>query len=442
MDEFSIETRSQNIFHSKTKEYFEEVVSSYQVGNYRSAVVMLWSVVVCDLLFKLQNLVDMYGDETARGILKEVSELQEKNEKSSTWEHRLIDLVRQRTNFLDASEYENLDHLQLQRHLSAHPVVKDNKELYRPNRDTVRALIRNTLDGVLVKPPIYTKKIFDEFITDLSNSASLFIDDQILKTYLESKYFSKFSLEVEHSIFRSLWKLIFKNLDEKCEENRSINYRALKLICNRNKKNVIGWVQSEKDYYSNIAQNNEVLNFLVHFLARWSELYNLLTDDAKIKINYCIQNESIGRCFGWFTKPSLDAHYTDLLEWIQGNDNLSLHEKTFEKLLLISDTLEWESSVANLASAYYCASRSFDSADIRFEQDVKPFLRKYKRDNLVFLLEQIQSSHQVYHPSRKAATTEFRLIKERCDEVLGKDYDYQQFPKFINLLVGDEISTE
>jgi hypothetical protein len=214
MDEFSIETRSQNIFHSKTKEYFEEVVSSYQAGNYRSAVVMLWSVVVCDLLFKLQNLVDMYGDETARGILKEVSELQEKDEKSSTWEHRLIALVRQRTNFLDASEYENLDHLQLQRHLSAHPVVKDNKELYRPNRDTVRSLIRNTLDGVLVKPPIYTKKIFDEFITDLSNSASLFIDDKILKTYLESKYFSKLSLEVEHSIFRFLWKLIFKNLDQ------------------------------------------------------------------------------------------------------------------------------------------------------------------------------------------------------------------------------------
>lgn len=168
----------------------------------------------------------------------------------------------------------------------------------------------------------------------------------------------------------------------------------------------------------------------------------VLTDDAKIKINHCIKNESIGRCFGWFIKPSLDAHYTDLLEWIQGTDNLSLHEKTFEKLLLISDTPEWESSVANLASAYYCASKNFDSADIRFEQDVKPFLRKYNRDNLIFLLEQIQSSHQVHHPSRKAATTEFRLIKERCDEVLGKDYDYQQFPKFINLLVGDGISTE
>jgi len=34
MDEFSIETRAQNIFDRKTKEYFSEVLSSYQHGNF------------------------------------------------------------------------------------------------------------------------------------------------------------------------------------------------------------------------------------------------------------------------------------------------------------------------------------------------------------------------------------------------------------------------
>jgi hypothetical protein len=37
---------------------------------------MLWSVVVCDLLFKLQNLVDLYSDDRAKAILAEVSKLQ------------------------------------------------------------------------------------------------------------------------------------------------------------------------------------------------------------------------------------------------------------------------------------------------------------------------------------------------------------------------------
>ncbi len=53
LDEYSIEQRAMQIFDARTKEYFSEVLSCYAAGNYRSSVVMLWSVAVCDLLFKL-----------------------------------------------------------------------------------------------------------------------------------------------------------------------------------------------------------------------------------------------------------------------------------------------------------------------------------------------------------------------------------------------------
>ena len=36
---------------------------------------MLWSVVVCDLLFKLQHLVDLYDDDKAKTILAEIGKL-------------------------------------------------------------------------------------------------------------------------------------------------------------------------------------------------------------------------------------------------------------------------------------------------------------------------------------------------------------------------------
>ena len=62
MDEYSLETRSEKIFDKKTKEYFVEVLSSYRQNNYRSATAMLWSVAVCDLLFKLKYMNDMFGD--------------------------------------------------------------------------------------------------------------------------------------------------------------------------------------------------------------------------------------------------------------------------------------------------------------------------------------------------------------------------------------------
>ena len=55
LDEYSIEQRASQIFDARSREYFSEVLSCYTSGNYRSAVVMLWSVVVCGLMFKIQS---------------------------------------------------------------------------------------------------------------------------------------------------------------------------------------------------------------------------------------------------------------------------------------------------------------------------------------------------------------------------------------------------
>lgn len=110
---------------------------------------MLWSVVVCDLLFKLQHLVDLYGDDKAKTILAEIGKLQQANERSPEWESKMVESVAEQTQLLDLAERENLLLLQRQRHLAAHPVVNANFQLHRPNRDTARALIRNALDGLL-----------------------------------------------------------------------------------------------------------------------------------------------------------------------------------------------------------------------------------------------------------------------------------------------------
>jgi len=195
LDEYSIEQRATQIFDARTKEYFSEVLSCYSAGNYRSSVVMLWSVAVCDLLFKLQNLVDLYGDAKAKEILADIGKLQQDNERSPIWETKLVETVAEQTQLLDIAERENLLHLQRQRHLAAHPVVNANFQLHRPNRETARALIRNTLDGVLTKAPILSKQIVNELVGDLEQASGILIDDKRLKAYLESKYYNRFNPE-------------------------------------------------------------------------------------------------------------------------------------------------------------------------------------------------------------------------------------------------------
>ena len=55
MKDFSIDVEAENIFDQRTREYFQEVLGSFVNGNYRSAVVMLWSVVVADLIYSFRN---------------------------------------------------------------------------------------------------------------------------------------------------------------------------------------------------------------------------------------------------------------------------------------------------------------------------------------------------------------------------------------------------
>ena len=41
----------EKIYFNKTREYFNEVMASYSIENYRSAIVMLYAVVICDLIY-------------------------------------------------------------------------------------------------------------------------------------------------------------------------------------------------------------------------------------------------------------------------------------------------------------------------------------------------------------------------------------------------------
>jgi len=70
----------------------EATTTLTRAGNYRSFLVMRWSVAACDLLFKLQNQFDLYGDAKAKAkdMLTETGKLQQDNERSPIWETRLV----------------------------------------------------------------------------------------------------------------------------------------------------------------------------------------------------------------------------------------------------------------------------------------------------------------------------------------------------------------
>lgn len=437
--EFSLEKISERIHFGKTKGYFKEVLSSYQNGNYRSSIVMLWSVAVCDIIYKLQYLVDLYEDAAARDILNELTALQNSDPKSSGWEVKLVDDVYDKTNLVDGSEYENLRYLQKQRHLCAHPVLNQDRELHTPNKETVRSLLRNTLEGVLIKPPFYTQRIFDELMVDISENSEALNSRKKVKQYVESRYLSRLTISTELQIYRSLWKIVFKLENDECERNRKINLQLLEVIGSRNKTELSSLISGDLDYFSNISSSGWPIKYLVFYLSKNHHIYALLSDDAKLKIQHCIATEDIGKSLGWFVKENLEQHFEDLIEWVEGDEHPTIDSKHWDAILEINDSAEWEEMFCKTLSAYYTASRGFTQADGRFRRAILPYIHLFSIDAILYLLSKIEDNNQVY--GRNRASVDHPKVMSHALE-LDKQFDVSPYPNFADNVREDEDEDE
>lgn len=426
MQSLSIEDMAEKIHFGKTKEYFKEALSSYYNGNYRSSVVMLWSVAICDIVYKLQSLIDLYDDDSAKNILQLISDTQDKDPKSATWEITLLDEVFNKTNLIDTAEYENLRFLQKQRHLSAHPVLNKERELHSPRKETVRSLLLNVLVDLLTKPPFYTQHILDKLLSDIAESKNILNTNSTIKKYVENRYFLRTNPKVEMSLFRSLWKIVFKLDNEMCNENRLINLRVLEIIAKRNQNLLEPTIRGDSDFYSNIASSGDALSYLVYFLSSNSKLHELMSEAAKIKISHCIAEDFIGKTVGWFVKESLDHHANDLKEWIISDERPIFTLEQFSFVLDISESEEWQTRFCEIISEYYVISNSFSQADSRFQTAIPKFIHLFDKETLVYLVNKIEKNDQCH--SRRQARQDYIIIKERIDSVFEEgEFEYKNY---------------
>ena len=230
---------------------------------------------------------------------------------------------------------------------------------------------------MLIKPPFYTQKITNELLDDIAESAQALNTREKVKRYIESRYLNRLKPEVEISIFRTLWKLVFKVDDEDCKKNIIINFQTLEVISKRNFGKILEKIAGEKGYYSNISSRSLNLDFLVFYLSKNPDVYNLFNEDAKLKI---------------------------------------------------SDTEEWQHLFCCLLSSYYCVSSNFNQADSRFQQAISPYLGLFDKEAIVFLIQQIEKNNQVYR--RGGAIEEHKDIKKKLFQLHGKEFDLSPYPHF------------
>lgn len=427
MSDYSIELAAERIVDPRTKRYFAEVYGCYTSGHYRSAVVMLWSVVVTDLLFKLDQLENAYADSTAQAILTEIGNLRKNNPRSPEWEAELVNKIASRTDLIDPAELSFLQSLQAHRHLSAHPVMTSIDVLFSPNKETARAHIRNVLDGVLTKPPIMSRRVFDTFIEDVEQVASLGLGPGEMTKYLEAKYFRHFSLATFSHIFKSLWRVTFKSTDARSEANRAVNAQTLEVVFAKQRVELTSVISAERDWFSDVSFVDGTLSVMTAFFRTYSDVFLLLTDAIKTPIqNFSGSSlDNFSRC--WFVSDSPDSHLDEVIRRIDAREILS--SEAFAQLynsLSTSDAIE---KVYHAGIKLYCQSGSFDTADTLFQEVIKPCIARYSKEHFKAFLDGCETCYNGQAVSRSRAPRDHRELKEVLDDRFP-EIDLVQYPAF------------
>jgi len=300
-------------------------------------------------------------------------------------------------------------------------------------KEQVRSFIRIALESVLTKPPVFLKKVVDEFVFDVASKKDILPDDVSLKRYLESKYFRRLRPTTENYLFRALWKFVFRLENEDTNENRNINYRCLKIIFIRRASEIKVLIREHKDFFSNLGSEIS-LNFLLDFLADYPDIYELLDDSARILIEQHSNVDLKNFAVSFYLSDSVESHFDKILEKVEAltrtyrSSGDYITEKSWEKLLLIGHEHNLNRTLKKIAIKIYTKSASFNSADSFFEVLIEPIMSQFDGNEVVELIQETETNSQSYARG-KALSDHARLI-EVCENKLPTNFDESKYPNF------------
>lgn len=384
-----LEKEVNKIYIPQTREYFKEVLSSYVNHNYRSAIVILYTVCLADIVYKLQELRDMYNDSVAKNILIEIQKEQEVSTSKSSWEKLLIDNVCSKTELLDTSADIALRHLYDWRNLCAHPAFGKDSELFLPSAEQVAASMRACLDNILTKPSVFVKNIVDTMSNDINEKRNIFLgDEEVFIQYIDSKYLQRMSDKMFIKVFRAFWRFTFVLTDPICENNREINNLLLEHMFTIKEKLIIKDVEEHVESYT-IKEDDQIISNAVYFFSKCPKVYAPMSSIMKLMLENNVEGKDIF-ILTWFMCDNMKEHLKRIKHKICVNDKIVKYfmdtyvNEGFKKQLI-------DYSIELAFNAMY-----FYQSDFVFYNYIVPFCQEMTSAQLKECIRAFDTNNQFY----------------------------------------------
>jgi hypothetical protein len=188
----------------ESKRLISEAISAYRGGALRSAIISTWIAVDYDIIAKAKEL-SAHGDAVATEFVQEMEQaIQNKNvRKLQAIESGLLSTANAKLQLFSQHENEDLDRLQRDRHLCAHPAFATEDALFQPTPELVRTHITHALKHLLINAPLQGKSAIKRFHADLL-SPSFPVDGDSIGTFVRAKYLDRAKDEMVVNLIKSL----------------------------------------------------------------------------------------------------------------------------------------------------------------------------------------------------------------------------------------------
>ncbi|MFP2925157.1 hypothetical protein ACLESO_08065 [Pyxidicoccus sp. 3LG] len=172
LDELALRVRD-----ADSKVLFLEAVQAYRAGAYRSAVTSAWIAVVYDIISKLREL-NLGGDKNASAFVKKLEEAVEREEIRTLQEieRTILEVAGGQFDLLGPHERSDLERLQADRNLCAHPALMADGQIFQPTPELVRTHLVHVATHLLRHPPVQGKAALNQLVTEIGRPS--FPDDR------------------------------------------------------------------------------------------------------------------------------------------------------------------------------------------------------------------------------------------------------------------------
>lgn len=196
---------------AQSKALIADAITAYRGGALRSAIVATWIAVDYDIIAKARELA-VSGDAASGVFITELDNAIESRDvkKLQKLEGSVLRTAGKDLQLLTHNEYEDLDRLQRDRHLCAHPAFTDQSTLFQPMPELVRAHIVHALRDLLVNAPLQGKAAIKRFHADLL-SPSFPTDADEIGRFIRTKYLDRAKEAMVVNLIKSLLTAPFGN---------------------------------------------------------------------------------------------------------------------------------------------------------------------------------------------------------------------------------------